>query len=603
MAHLGEGNADASRSKTTATPEPDPRAILNSIGEVIYDWDIVTDQLVFGPNAAEIADFAEFAEITSGRAYAECLAQESPGSRFEAVMASAGCDTGRGVPYRVIYGLVSKTIHRNDRLKTVWVEDNGRAFVGPDNRPARAHGLIRIVTDRYEAERQLARQSRCDALTGALNRAHFIDHVSTLLPDCVRKGGSFAILLIALDNLAVLNEVYGYEVGDELIAATAARLRGEMRATDLIARYAGNKFALLLDACNSEQMQTAAARFLGAVEAAPLVTTTRQITASVRIGGIITPQQGRSVQAALRNAEEALEATRRSGATSFVAYAPSLVREDTRQHVLHIADEIVAALTQSRIVLALQPIVSAKTGEIAFYEALARFAVADGKSILPANIFPVAEKTGLVRLIDHRMFELAVAELAKDPQLHIAINASEATVLDIHWPERLRAVCALHDNVAARLTIEITETCVIADLEATRRAIAAMQSCGVKVAMDDFGAGHTSFRNLRNLRFDLLKIDGAFIQNLARSEDDRFFVRTLVHLARHLEIPTVGEWVEDAEIGRDPHRLGGRLSARLLFWTAADAGRSCMTTPTAESAQRRHSFGVSPSSLFCNSSS
>ncbi len=102
-------------------------------------------------------------------------------------------------------------------------------------------------------------------------------------------------------------------------------------------------------------------------------------------------------------------------------------------------------------------------------------------------------------------------------------------------------------SVASRLTIEITETCAIADLEATRRAIVAMKECGVKVAMDDFGAGHTSFRNLRNLRIDLLKIDGAFVQNLARSEDDRFFVRTLVDLARHLDIPTVAEWVEDAE--------------------------------------------------------
>ncbi len=101
--------------------------------------------------------------------------------------------------------------------------------------------------------------------------------------------------------------------------------------------------------------------------------------------------------------------------------------------------------------------------------------------------------------------------------------------------------------MASRLTVEITETCAIEDIEATRRAITAMKALGVKVAMDDFGAGHTSFRNLRGLSFDLLKIDGAFVQNLARSADDRFFVRTLVDLAHHLAIPIVAEWVEDAE--------------------------------------------------------
>jgi diguanylate cyclase (GGDEF)-like protein len=526
---------------------PDPRAILNSIGEAVYDWDIVSDQLTFGPNTAEMADFAEFAKLASGRAYAERLAPESPSSRFEAVMSAAEHDLGRGVSYKVIYGLVSATNERAGRSKIVWIEDTGRWFAGSDTRPTRAHGLVRIITDRYEAERQLARQSRYDALTGALNRAHFIEHIGSLLPECMRKGGSHAVLLAGIDNLAVLNDAYGYDAGDELIAAIADRLRGEMRTSDLIARYAGNKFALFLDACNSEQMNMAAARFLAGVEAAPLVTQVGKIAASLRIGGVVIPQQGRSAQAALHHAEEALAATRRSGGNSFVAYTPSLVRDEKRLSILHASEEIVAALNAARITIALQPVVFAKTGGTAFYEALARLTAEDGRAVLPADIFPVAEKTGLVRLIDHRMLELVVAALAKDTSLRIAINASGATVLDVHWPDRLRAACAVSPNVAGRLIVEITETCAIADLEATGRAIAAMQACGVKVAMDDFGSGHTSFRNLRNLRVDLLKIDGAFIQNLARSEDDRFFVRTLVDLAHHLEIPVVAEWVEDAE--------------------------------------------------------
>lgn len=526
---------------------PDPRAILNSIGEAVYDWDIVSDQLTFGPNTADIAGFAEFAKLASGRAYAERLAPDSPSSRFEAVMSSAEQDLGRGVSYKVIYGLTSAENERGSRNKIVWIEDTGRWFAGSDTRPARAHGLVRIITDRYETERRLARQSRYDALTGALNRAHFIEHVENLLPERMRKGGCHAVLLVGIDNLAVLNEAYGYDVGDELIAAVADRLHNEMRSSDLIARYAGNKFALFLDACNSEQMDMAAARLLACVEAAPLATKVGEIAVSLRIGGVIIPQQGRSAQAALHHAEEALAATRRSGGNSFVAYTPSLVRDERRLSILHTSDEIVAALNAARITLALQPVVFAKTGGIAFYEALARLITEDGRPVLPADIFPVAEKTGLVRLIDHRMLELVVAELVRDASLRIAINASGATVLDVHWPDRLRDACAVSPDVAGRLIVEITETCAIADLEATSRAIAAMQACGVKVAMDDFGSGHTSFRNLRNLRVDLLKIDGAFIQNLARSEDDRFFVRTLVDLAHHLQIPIVAEWVEDAE--------------------------------------------------------
>jgi hypothetical protein len=143
MASLPDKNADAPGAL------PDPRAILNSIGEAVYDWDIATDRLVFGPNTAEIPDFAEFANIASGRAYAELLAPESPSSRFEAVLSSAERDFGRGVSYKVIYGLVSRTSERAGRKKIVWIEDTGRWFAGTDDRAARAHGLIRVITDRY----------------------------------------------------------------------------------------------------------------------------------------------------------------------------------------------------------------------------------------------------------------------------------------------------------------------------------------------------------------------------------------------------------------------------------------------------------------------
>ncbi len=537
---------ESSRPTSADKAALDPRTILSSIGEVVYDWDLATDQLTFGPNAAEALNFPGFPSQTTGRAFAEYLSSASPSSRYEAIMDSGEPDLGRGVAYRVVYGLVDRP-QSGSRGTLIWIEDNGRWFAGADGRPAHAHGTVRVITDRYEAERALAQQSQCDPLTGAMNRNRFKDQVETLLEKCQRKGGHFALLLAGIDNLAGLNRSYGYDIGDEIIAAAVGRLKAHIRATDMVARYAGNKFALLLEDCSAEQMQIAAQRFLDAIQDEPLQTKAGCIIASIRIGGAIAPLQGRTVQTLFYHLEEALEAARRMSRERFVAYTESLVRDDARMQIQNISDEILAALNQSRIVLALQPVISTRTGAVAFHEALMRVVTERGTVMLPAEILPVAEKTGLVQLIDHRMLELAVQELARDPNLKIAINASGETVLDLHWSDRLRAAFAFHPDVAARLIIEITETCAIADLEAVRHAIVAMHDCGVKVAMDDFGSGHTSFRNLRNLRFDLLKIDGAFIQNLARSEDDRFFVRTLVELARHLGIPTVAEWVEDAE--------------------------------------------------------
>jgi EAL domain-containing protein (putative c-di-GMP-specific phosphodiesterase class I) len=127
------------------------------------------------------------------------------------------------------------------------------------------------------------------------------------------------------------------------------------------------------------------------------------------------------------------------------------------------------------------------------------------------------------------------------------VNLSGPSLREADFLARLRETLAARPETARRLTFEFSETCAMEDVEAATRAIAMLKHCGARVAMDDFGAGHTSFRNLRRFDFDLVKIDGAFVQNLSTSVDDRFFVRTLVELVRHLGLPVVAEWVEDAE--------------------------------------------------------
>ena len=530
---------------------PDPRAILNSIGEVVYDWDIASDQLRWGANICEILGIASASELGTGLAFAEHLAPESPATRYEAVMAAAKLDKGTGGAFQAQYGLVLAGMNpRGDANCRIWIEDTGRAFAGQDMRPLRAHGIIRVITERFEADRQLAFRSIFDPLTGALNRANLTDHISRMFAQCARNQGSFAVLLVGIRHLTRINRVYGYDVADELIAGLAARLRLNLRATDKIGRYAGNKFALVLDSCDAEQMMAAANRVRQMVDAEPIATSAGPLPVAVLTGAILAPRHARKTQTLLQHAEEALEAARDEPVRRIMMYQPSLTRDDARMRALKMADEVVSALNERRIALAYQPIVDARTGEPVFQEALMRLCSADGRMIAPCHILPMAEKAGLIGLIDHRVLELALARMGAQPQLRLALNVSGSTMLDAEWPSRLKAVLAMHPGTAERLVIEITETAVIDDIAATGRAIAAIKALGAKVAMDDFGAGHTSFRNLRQLDIDILKIDGAFMQNLARSPDDRFFVRTLVDLARHLGIPTVAEWVEDEETAR-----------------------------------------------------
>jgi len=526
----------------------DPREILKSIGEVVYTWHIGADVITWGINVRDVLAVNKGEDIATGATFAELLAPNSTTSRYDAIMNAVEKDDGQGVRFQVQYGLNLPAVGAKWAVgQCLWVEDTGRWFAGPDGRPQWAHGVIRIVQERQQAANSTVTEPRFDALTGALNRADLLDHTARVMADCQNQRVSFAVLIAGIENLTALNRSYGYHVADEVITEVVQRMRAQMRTADVIGRYEGNKFAIVVGNCNAEQMEKAAWRFLEAVGRTDVLTSGGSLSAGLRMGGVVAPRHARSVQALLQQAEEAYQLCQGEAAKRFVAYAPNLMRDNERIRSLAATDEIISALNERRITLAFQPVVHANSGQIAFKEALVRLRRADGRIIAPDLVMPIAERVGLVQLIDYRVLELVLGHLSCDPTVQLSINASLKTMRERDFVPRVAAALAMHPEVARRLTIEFTESCAVTDIEATSRTVAALKALGLRVAMDDFGAGFTSFKYLRHLNIDLLKIDGAFIQNLSRSADDRFFVRTLIELARNLAIPTVAEWVEDPE--------------------------------------------------------
>jgi EAL domain-containing protein (putative c-di-GMP-specific phosphodiesterase class I) len=189
--------------------------------------------------------------------------------------------------------------------------------------------------------------------------------------------------------------------------------------------------------------------------------------------------------------------------------------------------------------------VEAASRRPAFHECLMRIRRADGTLVTATEILPIAERLGLVRLIDHRMLEHAVAEMTAIPDLQLSLNVSPESINDGSWWSAFTASLAGHPGIAPRLIIEITESAAIRDIDEARGFVARLKELGCRIAIDDFGAGYTSFRNIRKLGVDLIKIDGGFVTPLATSADDQAFVRTLIGLARQLGLKTVAEWVPD----------------------------------------------------------
>jgi diguanylate cyclase (GGDEF)-like protein len=351
--------------------------------------------------------------------------------------------------------------------------------------------------------------------------------------------------MISVNNLAVINETFGIEVGDQVIAEVGRRIRAKLRGGDVLGRYSSNKFGIVLVGCGRGALRIAAERLIKAVSETTIVTTAMRVTATISLGGVVIPDQARSVQDAVNFAMRALDVAKTKRFDCFVAYEPSPSSDTARLRNKSIAESVLAALDDNRMRLVLQPMVSTKTGKAEIFEALLRMERPDGSLMSAGEFVPVVEQLGLSRLIDRRTLELTADLLKRHPDLVLSVNVSGLTCSDREWLTALRRLTNDRPDVLTRLIVEITETVALEELDQSANFVDTLKELGCRVAIDDFGAGYTSFKNLKHLNVDMVKIDGAFVKNLADDTSDQIFVKTMIELANKFKMETVAEWVGD----------------------------------------------------------
>lgn len=537
---------------------PQTSTILSSLGQAVFVWEIASDELVWSDHVDSVFPDIPVARLSRGTDFAQ-LIEPDRGIRSDVLLQSPPAHGGAGTPYRIEYG-----VRISSAAPLLWVEETGCWFADADGRPARVQGIVRINNERHARDEQLLKLSRHDALTGELNRSHLIAALAETLEEAQRFRLSCAFMLVCIDHLARINDAFGFDVADGVIVEVAQRIRARLRGGDILGRFSGNKFGLILKNCTIDDMTVAAERFLAAVRDEVVPTTSGPVAVTASIGAVSIPRHARTTDEAINRAHETLDAAKRRRAGSFSTWRPNVERDAQRRVNIRVTDEIVTALNERRIVTAFEPVVDVHSRQLAFHECLIRMVQDDGRVLLAPDIVPVAERLGLIRLVDHRVLELVVQELAASPDVRLSLNISPDTTMDPDWWASIESLMRAHPGVAERLIIEITETVEIQDLDDLKGFVRRLKDFGSRIAIDDFGAGYTSFRNLRKLGVDIVKIDGAFVQNLARSADDRAFVQTLIDLARRLQIETVAEWVQDEESARllrdwGCHYIQGRL--------------------------------------------
>lgn len=428
-----------------------------------------------------------------------------------------------------------------------WFEVAALRIPGADGRAEKIKGVIRTTGNGAQADQSLALIAMRDELTGLLSRPQLRDELSGIITQAAGRSETYAYLVAAIDRLGIINQIHGYDAADEVIATVGQRLGQALRTGDIIGRTAGNKFGILLKLSEANEATSIVSRLHEAVNAKPVTTAGGAVLATVSIGAVMAPQHATNAAEAMQRAEEALAKARNFGRNGFAIYAPSAQRESERRKLVSTGDEIVSALEENRVLFAFQPIVRARSRQPESYECLLRIQRSDG-SILPAKDFvPAAEALGLVRLLDRRALEMAIAELYRNRNLKLAVNVSATTATDRAWLISFANYVRDHRKVADRLAIELTETAALLCFEENARFVTRLRDLGCRVAIDDFGAGHTSFRSLHQMRVDAVKIDGLYVEHVSQSAENQLFVRTLAELARNLRVETVAEWVSSEE--------------------------------------------------------
>jgi diguanylate cyclase (GGDEF)-like protein len=419
----------------------------------------------------------------------------------------------------------------------MWIEDAGRWFAGIDGRPARARGVLRL-------ERAVRPEELASSDNDLCDRDALVERVDELLAEHLPAERSVVVLIAAIGELSRLNGDFGHEGTEEIIEEVRQRLHSVMRRRDQLMHYSGNRFAILLTGCPANQIEAAAQRFIKAVARSAVETSRGIALTRLRVGAALAPDLSRHGSMLVKAAENALAGAEASAADAAVIARRAVAAEAGEAPRLDL--EAVAALNERRVRIALQPVVTAKGRNFAFSEALLRVErVQAGSYLAAAELVPLLENRGLVGLFDHRVLELAMALLAERPGETLSINVSPRSLADPEWLDGFEAGAMANPAAAKRLIVEITETATIEDPTRMAGVLTRIKQRGARIAIDDFGAGHTSLRHLRTFPIDILKLDGAFTQNLRRSTDDRFFVRTLLELAHHLGVETVAEWVDD----------------------------------------------------------
>jgi len=398
----------------------------------------------------------------------------------------------------------------------------------------------------HSAEKRVHQLAYVDSLTGRPNRTKFNEHMDTLLADTARKDKQFALLFLDLDNFKLVNDTLGHEAGDLLLKYVAERLSGCVRKGDLVARFGGDEFCVVLDGVRSYEMVRNIAEKIHDHLKRPFVFLGREMLLSTSIGIAVYPEHGQDAVALLKAADMAMYHAKRSQ-RGYGFYEPHLESDNLER--LELENDLRNAIARDELILYYQPQENLADGQITGLEALIRWQHPKRGLVSPAEFIYLAEETGLINDIGHWVL-CTICDQLNDwidrgfEAPRVAINLSARQLANRNLVATFGEIITDSRLPPDRIEFEITESTIMERPDEMIEMLKQLKAMGTRLAIDDFGTGYSSLSYLKRFPLDYIKIDRAFVSDVMSNRIDADIVRTIIALAKALEVQVIAEGVE-----------------------------------------------------------
>jgi diguanylate cyclase (GGDEF)-like protein/PAS domain S-box-containing protein len=517
----------------------------------LWDWDLISDEIYYSPRWKEILG------------YRQNTIKQEPSEWFQRVK----CDDLDQLKHDISVHIRSQTSHFENEHRLLhkdgtyrWVLCRGASKFNTAGEAVRLAGSIADITDRKKAEQQLLHDALHDALTDLPNRQLFLDHLDQSLQKMKRKQDyGFAVLFLDIDDFKDINDSIGHQIGDLFLIELSQILKKGLRSVDILARFGGDEFLILLEDVQDEADVRRVTNWIMERFSQPFNIAGHEINSSVSIGVVISQPDYTNTQEIIRNADIAMYAAKARGRGKTKVFEKSMHQHFLKR--LNFESGLQTAIQKNELIVYYQPIVTLGTGKLIGFEALVRWRHPNRGILEPIEFIKLAEETGLILEIDHRVLFEACQQIQiwnekYNRDFTISVNFSGKHVSDPNLLSVIKKAIAKTNLKPQNLKIEITERSIIAQNQITSAAFKEMQNLGIQMQIDDFGVGYSSLGYLNSLPINALKIDQTFIGGICSGSSHRDIVEAIILLTKRFNVEVIAEGIETKEQLEELRNLG-----------------------------------------------